>query len=80
MQHLVQCWRLRVILVRFTFPLQVSEVSDVTGVSDMLDGRVKTLHPKIHAGILAIGCQEHLDELKEAGIEKIDVRSSDLNV
>ena len=40
--------------------LDVVEVSDVTGFPEMLDGRVKTLHPKIHAGILAMARFIHL--------------------
>ena len=35
--------------------IEVTEVSDYTGSTEMFDGRVKTLHPKIHAGILARG-------------------------
>jgi len=34
--------------------LRVREVSDMTGFPEMLDGRVKTLHPKVHGGILAV--------------------------
>ncbi len=52
----------------------VTEVSDVTGFPEMLDGRVKTLHPKIHAGILARRDKpEHMQELKDMGIEPIDM-------
>ena len=52
----------------------VTEVSDVTGSPEMLDGRVKTLHPKIHGGILALrGSKEHMQQLREQGIEKIDL-------
>ena len=50
------------------------DVSDFTGFPEILDGRVKTLHPKIHAGILADRSkQEHLETLAEHGIEKIDL-------
>lgn len=52
----------------------VIEVSDVTGFPEMLDGRVKTLHPKIHAGILArrdIG--EHMEAIEKMGIAPIDM-------
>ena len=54
--------------------LNVTEVSDVTGAQEMLDGRVKTLHPKIHGGILADRSnQEHLNELENRGIRPIDL-------
>ncbi len=49
------------------------EVSDYTGFSEMLDGRVKTLHPKIHAGILNIRKKiSHKKDLKKKNIPKID--------
>jgi phosphoribosylaminoimidazolecarboxamide formyltransferase / IMP cyclohydrolase len=49
-------------------------ISDVTGWPEMLDGRVKTLHPAIHAGILARrDSEEHMDQLKKANIKKIDM-------
>ena len=51
---------------------EVIEVSDFTGFKEMMDGRVKTLHPKIHAGILARRDHE-LDILKERGYEPIDL-------
>ncbi len=52
----------------------VTEVADYTGYPEMLDGRVKTLHPKIHAGILARrDASEHMSALKEAGAEPIDL-------
>ncbi len=54
--------------------LDVIEVSDVTGAQEMLDGRVKTLHPKIHGGILADRAnQDHLEELETRGIKTIDL-------
>jgi len=54
--------------------LEVVEVSEVTGFPEMLDGRVKTLHPKIHGGILAVRDNpEHLQQLKAQGIEPIDL-------
>ena len=54
--------------------LDVVEVSDVTGFPEMLDGRVKTLHPKIHAGILARrDLQDHMQAIKDKGIEPIDM-------
>ena len=54
--------------------VEVREVSDLTGFPEILDGRVKTLHPRIHAGILADRSkQEHLQALREFDIEQIDV-------
>ena len=52
----------------------VTLVEEVTGVGEMLDGRVKTLHPKIHAAILADrNNPEHMKQLADAGIEPIDM-------
>ncbi len=52
----------------------VTEVSAVTGFPEMLDGRVKTLHPKIHGGLLARRDDaEHMAALREAAIEPIDL-------
>lgn len=52
----------------------VTSVSDVTGFPECLDGRVKTLHPAIHAGLLAMRSKpEHMRQLKELGIEPIDM-------
>ncbi len=48
--------------------IAVARVSDVTGFPEILDGRVKTLHPMIHAGILARDTEEHQAELKSKGI------------
>src|SRR5438270_9229339 len=54
--------------------LSVREVSDVTGFPEMLDGRVKTLHPLIHGGILAVRDNpEHARALEEHRIEPIDM-------
>jgi len=54
--------------------LPVRRVADLTGFPEMLDGRVKTLHPKIHAGILAIrGNPEHQRDLAAHGIAPIDL-------
>ncbi len=54
--------------------IEIIDVSDYTGFPEMLDGRVKTLHPKIHGGILAIRSNpEHMDTLKRHGIELIDM-------
>ncbi|SMC23485.1 phosphoribosylaminoimidazolecarboxamide formyltransferase / IMP cyclohydrolase [Desulfacinum hydrothermale DSM 13146] len=54
--------------------LQVEDVSDFTGFPEILDGRVKTLHPKIHGGILARrDLEEHRRTMAEQGIEPIDM-------
>src|SRR5215207_4282493 len=54
--------------------LEVRDVSDVTGFPEMLDGRVKTLHPLIHGGILAVRDNpEHARALEEHGIGPIDM-------
>lgn len=51
---------------------EVQEVSDYTGHPEMMNGRVKTLHPKIHAGILA-NRDVHLEELESMGYPPIDL-------
>lgn len=52
----------------------VQEVPDYTGFPEMLDGRVKTLHPKIHGGLLALReKKEHMDQLAQHGIGLIDM-------
>ena len=49
-------------------------ISEVTGFPEILDGRVKTLHPKVHGGILARrDIPAHMDTLKENGIDTIDL-------
>ena len=54
--------------------LTVRDISDLTGFPEMLDGRVKTLHPKVHGGILHIRHNaEHMAAVKEHGIEPIDM-------
>lgn len=54
--------------------IPVTMVEQVTGFPEMLDGRVKTLHPKIHAGILADRDKpEHMRQLAEQGIQPIDM-------
>ncbi len=54
--------------------VDVREVAEVTGFPEMMDGRVKTLHPVVHAGILADRSKpEHLAELEAQGIEPIDL-------
>jgi phosphoribosylaminoimidazolecarboxamide formyltransferase/IMP cyclohydrolase len=53
--------------------IAVKEISEVTNFPEMLDGRVKTLHPNIHAGILAIRQKtEHMNKLKDFKIDTID--------
>ena len=54
--------------------LPVRDVSDVTGFPEMMDGRVKTLHPKIHGGLLAVRHNaEHAHAMREHGIPAIDL-------
>jgi phosphoribosylaminoimidazolecarboxamide formyltransferase/IMP cyclohydrolase len=54
--------------------IAVTEVADYTGYPEMLDGRVKTLHPKIHGGLLARrDSPVHMAAISEAGIEPIDL-------
>lgn len=54
--------------------LAVTEIGDYTGFPEMLDGRVKTLHPKVHGGILARrDLPEHLATIEEHGIPTIDL-------
>src|ERR1700678_1141886 len=54
--------------------LTVRDISDLTGFPEMLDGRVKTLHPKVHGGILHIrGNAEHMASVTEHDIEPIDM-------
>ena len=54
--------------------LSVTEIGDYTGFPEMLDGRVKTLHPKVHGGILARrDLPAHMDTLKTHGIPTIDL-------
>jgi phosphoribosylaminoimidazolecarboxamide formyltransferase/IMP cyclohydrolase len=54
--------------------LTVTDVADVTQFPEMLDGRVKTLHPRIHAGILARrDSSEHMAKLKEHDIAPVDI-------
>ena len=54
--------------------LPVQQVSDLTGFPEILDGRVKTLHPRIHGGLLARrDSPEHMEELGRQGIEAIDL-------
>ncbi len=59
--------------------LKVADISDVTGFPEMMDGRVKTLHPKVHGGLLSL--RDHADHaaaMKDHGIEGIDLLVSNL--
>jgi phosphoribosylaminoimidazolecarboxamide formyltransferase/IMP cyclohydrolase len=54
--------------------LKIKEVAEFTGFPEMLDGRVKTLHPKIHGGILGIRSNvEHIKAMEQHGILPIDM-------
>jgi phosphoribosylaminoimidazolecarboxamide formyltransferase / IMP cyclohydrolase len=54
--------------------VEVRDVSDVTGFPEMMDGRVKTLHPKIHGGLLGLRDNaDHQAAMREQGIEPIDM-------
>jgi len=54
--------------------IPVTDVSDFTGFPEILDGRVKTLHPKIHAGLLAIQDREsHQAQMREHSLQAIDM-------
>src|SRR5437868_6649369 len=54
--------------------LKVRDVSDLTGFPEMMDGRVKTLHPKVHGGLLAIRDNtEHAASMRDHGIAPIDL-------
>lgn len=54
--------------------IEVRDVSDVTGFPEMMDGRVKTLHPKIHGGLLGVrDNSEHQAAMQQHGIEPIDM-------
>lgn len=57
-----------------TAKIPVIEISDFTGFPEMLDGRVKTLHPKVHGGLLYLrGDASHEQQAKEHGIRPIDL-------
>jgi phosphoribosylaminoimidazolecarboxamide formyltransferase/IMP cyclohydrolase len=53
--------------------IPVKYVSEITGFPEILDGRVKTLHPLIHGGILAMDTPEHKKQMAENGISFIDL-------
>jgi len=76
----LQIWKIEIVSTGGTLKtlreagVNAISVSDVTGFPEILDGRVKTLHPKIHAGLLAIAdLPQHQQQLKELGIESIDM-------
>lgn len=54
--------------------VKVTGISDITGFPECLDGRVKTLHPAVHGGILAMREKpEHMEQIDELGIQPIDI-------
>src|SRR4030043_1100633 len=53
--------------------VKIHGISELTGFPEILDGRVKTLHPAIHGGILARRTPAHLEELHRQGIAPIDL-------
>src|SRR5262245_26072496 len=54
--------------------LPVKDISEITGVPEMMDGRVKTLHPAVHGGLLARrNSVEHMVALEENGFSPIDL-------
>ena len=54
--------------------IEVRDISDVTGFPEMMDGRVKTLHPRVHGGLLALRDNaEHVAAMQQHGIEAIDM-------
>ena len=53
--------------------IAVTKIEEITGFKEILDGRVKTLHPFIHAAILAKRTKDHLHQLQERGIVPIDL-------
>jgi phosphoribosylaminoimidazolecarboxamide formyltransferase/IMP cyclohydrolase len=76
----LQRWKIEIISTGGTLKtlhdagVNATSVSEVTGFPEILDGRVKTLHPKIHVGLLAIPDNPgHLRHMKELGIEPIDI-------
>ena len=59
--------------------LKVTDVAEITQSPEMMDGRVKTLHPKIHGGLLAVrGKDSHEQALKDHAIPKIDLLAVNL--
>src|SRR4051794_3640502 len=65
------------LVVKLGYP--VTRVEDLTGFPERLDGRVKTLHPRVHAGLLAdLRLDQHRNELEELGIQPFDLLISNL--
>src|SRR6187397_2016069 len=59
--------------------IPVTRVEDLTGFPECLDGRVKTLHPRVHAGILADRrLESHVQQLADLGVEPFDLVVSNL--
>jgi phosphoribosylaminoimidazolecarboxamide formyltransferase/IMP cyclohydrolase len=59
--------------------LPVTQVEELTGFPECLDGRVKTLHPKVHAGLLAdLRLESHADQLAELGVQPFELLVSNL--
>ncbi len=54
--------------------ISVTSVDQVTGFPEILNGRVKTLHPKVHGGLLAVrDSEDHMKQLKDNGVDTIDL-------
>lgn len=54
--------------------IEAIEISDLTGFPECLDGRVKTLHPMVHAGLLAMRSnKKHMEQIEELGVKPIDM-------
>ncbi len=54
--------------------ISVTDISDYTGFPEMMDGRVKTLHPKVHGGLLGLrDNKEHIEMMNKYGIRPIDM-------
>jgi phosphoribosylaminoimidazolecarboxamide formyltransferase / IMP cyclohydrolase len=53
--------------------IKAIKVSDITGFPEILDGRVKTLHPSVHGGLLALNTPEHNETINKHGITRIDI-------
>lgn len=54
--------------------IPVKDISDFTGFPEMMDGRVKTLHPRVHAGLLCLrDSEDHMNQMKEQGMTPIDL-------
>lgn len=84
-KKLQQCHRYELISTGGTYDklkesgIEVKEISEITGFRELIHGKVKSLHPKIHAGILGSRtAQDEVDELKENNIDYIDMVVVDL--